>query len=265
MAAVCLAAVAIPATSLRSSDLIISGTVVSGAIASTPIAGSAVTLFQAGVAGGAATQLAPPATTDSNGNFSISPSSSLPANAILYLVAKGGDAGGGPNRAIALMSIIGTISSPSSTATLNELTTVAAAYAASNFITNETNIADNSFGALAGAVSGVGNLANSQTGQLGSVISNAANDPSKLDTIANALANCVRAVSTAPPCAQLFAAANVPSTPADTLGAAINMNKAPANGVGAILSLGSSGTYQPTFELQRDCSRRFNARGDLLQ
>ena len=113
MAAACLVAL-IPATSLQSSDLVISGTVVSGAIAPTPIAGSAVTLFQAGLAGGAAAQLAPAATTDSNGNFSISPGSSPPANAILYLVAKGGNAGGGPNRAIALMSILGTVSGPSS-------------------------------------------------------------------------------------------------------------------------------------------------------
>ena len=227
-----------PLAARLSPPIDIVGTVTGG---SKPIAGSSVTLFEAAGPGGVENNLLGSAMTGPDGTFSIQLSPVPPQGTILYLVAGGGDAGGGANAAIGLMSIIGAVSGGPVNVTINELTTVAAAYAASNFISGETHIADNSFGALTGAVSSIANLVNVHTGALGSTITSGNNDPSKLITLANALANCVQNLSGA--CTNLFAAANVPSTPTDTLSAIININKNPTNNVSAIVSLGSSGPY----------------------
>src|SRR5271157_3776460 len=217
----------------------ITGSVLSG---SAPIAGSSVTLYQAaGSPGGTAISLGS-ATTNSAGAFSIGLGTTPPPNAILYLVASGGNAGGGTNTALQLMSIIGAVSGAPANVVINELTTVAAAYAASNFITNETNIADNAFNSLASTTTGIGNLVNIQTGALGGGISGFRNDPSRLDTLANTLANCARTIATSPQCRNLFAYTNA----SDTLGAMIGINKNPASNVSLIFGLGSSGQYGPT-------------------
>jgi hypothetical protein len=213
--------------------------------ASNPINGSVVTLYQAGSTGGTATSLGS-ATSDPTGAFSIALTTAPSPTAILYVVATGGDAGGGSNTAIALTAVIGLAGSGTSvTATVNELTTVAAAYVLSNFITTESNLADNSFNFLSTAVNTIGNLVNIQTGALGPIINNANNDPSRFDTLANALANCVRATSAATACTNLFAAANSPTAPSDTLGAIININKSPVNNTSTIFGLASGGPYAP--------------------
>jgi len=100
------------------------------------IAGSTVTLYAAGP--GAPTQLAQ-GKTDDNGAFNLNVDQP-PADSVLYLVAKGGTskaaADKGPNDAIALMAVLGT--ELPKTATVNELTTVASAFAAAQFIHGES-------------------------------------------------------------------------------------------------------------------------------
>ncbi|MGH7935006.1 MAG: NHL repeat-containing protein [Candidatus Binataceae bacterium] len=212
-----------------------------------PISGSAVTLFQAAASpGGAPVRLAT-AKTDKNGAYTIRLAALPSAGSILYLAASGGDAGGGPNQAIMLMAILGPPAT--ATVTINEVSTVAAAYVASNFITNKIDIADSSLHSLASAVSAIGNIVNLATGAAAGPISTAPNDSSRLNTLANALANCVQATAAAPACTDLFAAAaNSPPPPVDTMGAIIDINKSPANHVTDVFDVAANGPYTPALD-----------------
>ncbi len=229
----------------QSANLTVSGTVMSGATST--ISGSSVTLFEAGSGPGVGATSLGSSTSNSSGDFSISPGATPPAGAILYLVAGGGNAGGGANSSTELMLIIGGVSNAATSLTINELTTVAAAYSAVNFFTSGTGIADNAFHGLAIAAASAGNLANIHTGLAGNVVANGNNDPTELElnTLANALANCVRVGTGAQACANLFGAANAPTTPTDTLAAIINVAKTPTYNIGTIFGLGSSGPYSP--------------------
>jgi len=229
------------------------------------IKGSSVILDLASVQGFPPFPGVDTATTDSHGKFEMDFCNAPQPGAVLYLVAQRGDAGGGTNSAIQLLSILGVAQYPpaqpfpSNTikATVNELTTVAAAYLASNFINTatgfcttagETNICDSCVpngtttcvnGPLPTAVQAIGNLVDVRLGALGSVIDNVNNDPSLIDTIANALANCVDATPSSPACTSLFSA----TSSSDTLGAVINLAKSPVNT--SIFGLGTSGPYLP--------------------
>src|SRR5271166_7119977 len=87
-----------------------------------PIANSTVTLWAAGA--GAPTQLGQ-ARTGVDGSFTINSTDAPDKDAILYLIAKGGqpkaNAQSGDNPAIALMAVIGRTSPE--TVTINEMTT----------------------------------------------------------------------------------------------------------------------------------------------
>jgi hypothetical protein len=239
----------------------ISGTVISGPPSDKkPIRSSEVTLYEAATPSDIPQDNLPGcavASTRTNlrGQFEMKFSNSPNPAAVLYLVAAGGNAGHGSNPNIKLMSVIkiGSVSNDDGSAitpigtisaTINELTTAASAYVYSNFISDETEIRDNSVGFLR---SGFVTLNYTllvdvpPTGTYGSVIV-----PS-LNTLANAISRCVTDKRLSPGkafplCAQLFAATN---NPTDTLAATININKAPANNVDAIFNLGSSGPYTP--------------------
>ncbi|HXI73063.1 MAG TPA: hypothetical protein VNN22_22210 [Verrucomicrobiae bacterium] len=94
-------------------------------IAGKPVADATVTLFAAGE--GAPTQLAQ-GKTDANGEFELD-AKSAPKDSVVYLVAKG------PKEGVVLMSLLGT--SWPGKVTVNELTTVASAYTAAQFINGE--------------------------------------------------------------------------------------------------------------------------------
>jgi hypothetical protein len=124
-------------------ELIVNGTVKDG---STPISGSTVTLYAAGISGYGAspTVIATAANpTDSTGAFTIPLTASDCPEApgdLLYLVATGGDAGKGTNGQIALMVALGSCHSSTfpTSITVNEATTVASAYALSEFAKVDT-------------------------------------------------------------------------------------------------------------------------------
>jgi hypothetical protein len=117
----------------------LSGTVFSGAL---PIASATVELYAAGTTGygtgsSALTTVPATITTDSGGNFSIQyscPASGAPGDQ-MYLIATGGDSGSGANASIVLMAALGTCSQLASPVRVNEVTTVASAYALSAFAT----------------------------------------------------------------------------------------------------------------------------------
>jgi len=215
------------------------------------------------------------ARTNIHGQFKMKFSNSPSPRAFLYLVTTSGNAGHGNNRNIKLMSVIkigSALSSSSSSAapvigtinaTVNELTTVSAAYVLSNFITNEIDIQDNTATFLSIDAQTINNLVDFQTGALGSVIQNSINHPFRLNMLANALWRCVTAQKDSvtnpfPNCSVLFAAASAPSSPNNTLGAIININKSPAGNVAAIYNLGSTGPYTPTSSQPNDWTLSVN-------
>lgn len=98
-----------------------------------PIVGSTVTLY----ATFKATEfpnVVGTTTTDANGNFSFGTRCLRGSDlTLIYVVAAGGNAGGGTNSAIKLMAALGDCASAPSSIVINELTTVAAVYALNAF------------------------------------------------------------------------------------------------------------------------------------
>ncbi len=148
----------------------VSGTIEGGL---SSISGSSVTLYAAGTSGyGSAPTTLGTTSSGADGSFLIG--YNPPASAtLLYLVATGGNGGGGSNSAIALMGILGmSNSSPATSATINELTTMAGAYSMAQFFqaSNPSQIGTSSTNltGLANAASGYPNLVNISTGQLAS-------------------------------------------------------------------------------------------------
>jgi len=135
--------------------------------AGAPIANSTVTLWAAGE--GAPTQLTQTQTGD-DGRFELRADGAPGNDAVLYLVATGGqpaaNKAGGDNPAIALMTVLGT--TVPKTVTVNELTTVASAFTAARFINGEA-ISGNPLG-LRIAAGNVPNLVDPETGGWGKVI-----------------------------------------------------------------------------------------------
>jgi hypothetical protein len=187
-----------------------------------PIAKSTVTLWAASE--DQPKQLAQTQTGD-DGRFTLNVGGSGSEGHILYLVAKGGEPtarkGSGDNPAIALVSVIG--STPPANVVINELTTVASVWTNAQFLDGAA-IKGNALG-LRIAAGNVANLANVETGSLGSAIQdgvNATETPTlaNFDTLADLIAACGTRVK-ADACSKLFAAATPPGAgaPSDTLAA----------------------------------------------
>ena len=144
-----------PATASIEGQVIIGGA---------PVTGSTVTLWAADANG--PRQLAQ-ARTGTDGRFGLSADGK---GAVLYLVAKGGQASGsrpnGDNPAMALLAILG--SSPPSKVVINELTTVASAFTNARFLNGDT-LAGNPLG-LRIAAGNVPNLVDPATGAWGPVL-----------------------------------------------------------------------------------------------
>ena len=96
----------------------------------TPISGSTVTLYVMATSYGGAATVARTATSDALGRFSFTSGYSCPTGRQTYITVTSGDAGGGTNSAIAMMALTGLCDSlgASTFVTINELTTVAAAW-----------------------------------------------------------------------------------------------------------------------------------------
>jgi hypothetical protein len=238
-----------------------------------PVSGATIQLYAAQASGYGA--LANPligstVTTGSNGNFSITGDYMCPAspNDQVYIVATGGNPGAGsPNANLALMAALGPCSGLTGTTfiSINEVTTVASAYALSGFMADYAHVGTSStnYVGLQNAMATVKNLVNMATGAALSVTPAYATLPtgtvaatfksvvpqSEIDTLANILASCVNTngvgeSSTA--CANLFAntatnttTGGVSGTP-DTIQAALNIAKSPGVNVSTIFGLAPS-------------------------
>lgn len=194
-----------------------------------PIAGAEVSAWQAGQD---APRMLAAVRTDENGEFGLGIADGPDAGGVLYLVAEGGEAktavGAGSNPAITLMALLE--GEAPEQVTINELTTVASAFAAAQFLDGK-DVTGYALG-LKIASRNVPNFVNLETGGLGPVISDTLNAPrtttlAKFNTLGILLSGCVKAIPDA--CDKLFAAATPPdgTVPTDTLQAAQNIARHP--------------------------------------
>ena len=208
-------------------------------------------------------------TTDSNGNFSITGDYSCTAGQQVYLYAVGGDPGigSGTNSAVGLMAVLGNCpggTSAFATGTpfvfMNEVSTVAAAYAFAGYATDAVHVSSSGTPA---AKLGIANaFVNAQVLQT-SGVANAAIPPltagsgggdapqAEVNTLGNILAACVNSNGTGSACTTLFANAESGGTtgnpPADTATAAINIAHNPVAAVGTLYGLSmANAQFSPT-------------------
>ncbi len=215
-----------------------------------PVSGATIQLIVAGTTGygSVGTVLLLHVTTTSHGNFTLTlpQPSSCPANSgLVYMLATGGNPGAGTNSALAEASILGPCSGLTSLTfiSINEVTTVAAAYTLAPFaslspgITNIGTSSTNLTG-LYNAAAAAGILASLTTGQAPAAnsITGVVVPTAEMNTLANILASCINTnVGTVPSttCASLFTAATPPggTAPTDTFQAAIDIALNPGNNV----------------------------------
>ncbi|MBS1799379.1 MAG: hypothetical protein JSS95_06090 [Acidobacteria bacterium] len=218
-----------------------------------PVSGAAIRFFAASTKGSntSATQM-----STAKISTSVSGAFSLPSNFKcingsdqIYVVATGGNPGGGSNSSLALMSDIGTCSKLTSKTRIyiNEVTTIASVYALAQFMNPNTfDVASSSGDAatVAAAYSAAGTLANLTTGDANS------SSPvyKKLNSLADSLATCVNSATNSKACSAFFAAATTTgsSAPANTIAAILNIALHPTNNVDAIYNLASVLPFQPT-------------------
>lgn len=256
---------------------------------SQPVVGAAVSLYAAGTSGyaSAASQIAS-ATADKNGAFTMPATYSCSSpNSQLYLVASGGSVGSNAaNTNLALMTALGSCSGlGSAPIVINEITTIASAFATAPFTSNDALTGNSSYlylGASSGNLAGlanafatVNNLVDITTGQARFVTpaGNAAVPYAAINTLADILNSCTATAGgvegDGSTCSTLFTATDVVGptnhalynavAPADTLQAAFNIAQHPVTNYGyqldpnppVLLSLTSPGSpFQPILSAQ---------------
>ncbi|MDE1163693.1 MAG: hypothetical protein PW792_17350 [Acidobacteriaceae bacterium] len=242
-----------------------------------PVAGSHVYLFAVGTSGygTASTSLLQTGTSDdigsyvlsdANGNFSLTGQYTCTAGTQVYAYALGGDSGAGDNSMIGMMAVLGNCPSSGSLASqvplvvINEVSTVAAAYALAGYATDATHMA--SSGSTA-AVLGVANAA-ANAAQLDSITSisgalattpvgNGTVPQALVNTLADILAACINSSgASSAACTTIQSSAlNGSTQPTDTATAAINIAHLPGANVKALYDLTvPNSPFQPSLTAQ---------------
>lgn len=225
-----------------------------------PVVGAKIQLYVAGSAGnGSASSplLTTSVVSGADGGFSITGDYSCPsAKSQVYLVATQGNPGlgsGGNNPALAMMAALGSCGNltPSQFIWINELTTVAAAWALAPFSQDIAHIgasSTNSVG-LANAFLNAQLIANTSNGTVATLPSNLTTEPGKINALADAVASCINSDGTSG-CSPLFTAATPSggSAPTNTWNALMNIVKNPAKNVNGVFSaIGSTPPFATTF------------------
>jgi hypothetical protein len=229
-----------------------------------PVTGATVQLYAAGSSAygsGAQALLTPAITTDQNGNFTIPNGSySCPgSNPETYIVATGGDPGIGTNNpAIVQMAALGPCDGLSSSTyvVINEVTTVAAAWALAPFLgpgAQVGTIPANEQG-LTNEFTNFNSLVNIATGTSpGTSVPAGVTIPvEEIYTLADILAACVNSNGTTT-CSALFAAAKSTggAVPTNTLDAALNIALNPGANIAALMALPTpQSPFQPILAAQ---------------
>jgi hypothetical protein len=203
--------------------------------------------------------------TGSDGSFSISGDYTCTPGQQVYLYALGGDPGlgTGANAAAGLMAALGSCptggnfmsgTSLITNVMVNEVSTVAAAYAMAGFATDATHVGSSGTAlALTGIANAFANAANLETIGTGVALAttpagNGTVPQAEINTLANILAACVNSNGAGSACTTLFANATADGTttgtqPTDTATAAINIAHNPEN----VWELYGLGTASPPF------------------
>ena len=187
-------------------------------------------------------------TTDSGGNFNISNEYTCPTAASqVYLYSIGGNPGAGTNSAAGLIAALGSCGNLTSSMyiVLNEVSTIASAYAMAGYATDATHVSNSGTGlanlGMANAFSTAANLETLNTGAaLASTPSGDGIAPIlEINTLANILAACINSTGPASgPCSTLFSnATGGSSAPTDTATAAVNIAHNPGANVSALYGL----------------------------
>lgn len=225
-----------------------------------PLMAASVQLYAAGTTGNGSSPtalLSPALTTDASGMFTVPAGYTCPSAASqIYLVAHGGKAGAAAsaNSATTLMTVLGTCNQmvSGSQFVVNEVTTISAAYALSQFLA-----AGGSLGASSTNAVGLANAV-ATAGALGSVsqgtspgpgfVTNGSSPAPKIDSIANLLNSCVASTASGTACDALFSATTPMGSvaPTNTLDAVLNLTRHPAANVAALYTAStSSSAFSP--------------------
>jgi streptogramin lyase len=212
-----------------------------------------VTLYQVGSGYGGAPTALSTSTTDASGKFLFGSFVCPSSNPQVYAVAVGGIPGSatppsGTDSPIALMAALGPCTALPPTIVINELSTVASAYALAQFFNKAVTQhvpaigapSSNATGLANGATLITTNLVDIATGTAASFLSSGVNSPANIDSLANILAACVVSNSQlSSPCKQLFSATSISgfTTPVDTMQAVLNEALMPANSVSQLFSI----------------------------
>ncbi|MDP9050665.1 MAG: NHL repeat-containing protein [Acidobacteriota bacterium] len=213
-----------------------------------PLIGASVQFYAAGTSGNGSSGTAlrtSALTTDSNGGFTVPTGYLCPmASSQIYVVARGGQAGASAasaNNSIVLMTALGACNQISAFVVVNEVTTVADAYALSPLLAAGGNLgasASNGTGlqnAVATALALADITAGSSPGP--TFAANGSSPAPRIDSIANMLNACAVS-SNGSGCSKLFGATTVGgSVPANTLDAALNLVHNPAANVASLYAL----------------------------
>jgi streptogramin lyase len=198
-----------------------------------PVSGATIQLYTVGTTGtaSAATPLiASPGVTNSSGQFAITGAYSCASATQVYIVATGGNSGSGTNPSLSLMAALGPCSSLTSSTfiNINELTTIAAVYALSPYMTSYTQI-----GATGSNPSGLVNafktanlLVDSGPGASPAPPAGMTLPTTRLNTLADILAACVNTTgASSAGCTSLFSATGA----SETIGAGLAIAKNPGS------------------------------------
>jgi streptogramin lyase len=217
-----------------------------------PVVGATVQLYGISTSTGAsAPMIASPPLSMAGGAFSISGLYNCAGYSDVYLVATGGTAATATNSSITLVAALGQCSAlrPTTNVQLNELTTVAAAYALAPFASSYTSVSSANATALDTAFQNANMLVSYGNGVAGAAANAGVTVPvAELNTLGNILAACVNTNGAgSSQCMQLYGATNA----TEIFGAALAMAKAPgaASTTGLYTLTSTTAPFQPSMNL----------------
>lgn len=203
-------------------------------------------------------------TSSSTGNFSFTGRYTCTPGQQVYVYASNGNPGFNGtinNPVIGMFAVFGTCPASGNFAgqissfMINEVTTVATAYALAGFMTDPTHVASgpsaNALHGLANAFAAYNNLVGLESGTA-KAYNDAGNGfvpQAKINSLANLLVPCINSIGTGTPCDMLFTSTR-PSTdvpaPANTAAAVLNMAHNPGLNVAALFKIAAANSpYQP--------------------
>ncbi len=212
------------------------------------------------------------AKADAAGDFNVSGAYTCTAGSEVYLYSIGGDpsgTGAGANTGAGLISTVGqclagnTFPSSVTFVFMDEVNTVATAYALAGFATDATHIASSGTSLalvnLANAFANSLNIGGQASGnaQATTAAGNGTVPTTKINALADILAACINTTTGSSQCATLFT--NAPNgsgtAPTDTATAAINIAQHPGTNVGTLFgTVTGSAPFQPTIGSVTDLS-----------